>query len=98
MNSKILPIGSVIELEDRNKYIIIGYETLSLKNLAYICAGYPAYYLTDMIPQNKVNEFKEKYGFYNTDINVSINKEYKVIFEGFKNKKYYDLVKIIEED
>ena len=98
MNNKVLPIGSIIELEDNNKYIIIGYNGLSQKNLFYVCAGYPSYYLTDLIPPKRVNEFKEKYGFYNLDNYVDNNMEYKVLFEGYKGQKYYELLRIMEEE
>ena len=98
MDNRVLPIGSVIELEDNNKYIITGYNHLSKKGLAYTCAGYPTFYLIDMIPLKRLKEFKEKYGFYNTDNFVKNDMNYKVIFEGYKNEKYYELVRIMEEE
>lgn len=87
MNNKILPIGSVIEFEG-NKLIIIQYEDDS-----YVCAGYPTYYLMDLIPSNKVKEYKSKYNNYDTDNNVRFDADYKVICEGYRNGAFEEFVK-----
>lgn len=84
MNNKILPIGSVIEYQG-NKLIIVQYQ-----DDLYVCAGYPTYYLTDLIPSNKVKEYKAKYNNYNTDCYVKFNDDYKVICEGYKNSEFED--------
>lgn len=54
MNRKLLPIGSVVELSDGRKLIIIGYEANAENKMSYLCGGYPSYFLTDFIPSSKV--------------------------------------------
>ena len=45
MKNSILPIGSVI-LKNDKKYIIFDYD---FKAKSYVCAGYPSYFLIDLI-------------------------------------------------
>ena len=89
MINKILPIGSIIELEDNNKYIIIGYNTFSRKNFSYVCAGYPTCSLIDMIPTKKINEFK----LYLSDIGLfttMLFNDKRLISENIYNKLLSD--------
>lgn len=90
MNKSLLPIGSLIELEDGKRLIIIAYERNEQSKISYLCGGYPTYYLTDLIPFSKVKEFKEKYKFYNIDTYLDIDGKYKIIHEGYKNEKFYE--------
>lgn len=53
MKNSILPIGSVI-LKNDKKYIIFDYD---FKAKSYVCAGYPSYFLIDLIPPKKVKEY-----------------------------------------
>ena len=96
MSKELLPIGSVIEVDDGKKLIIIEYEKRPSK-LFYLCAGYPTYFLIDLIPFSKVKEFKERYKFYNIDTFLAIDAKYKVIHEGYRNEKFYKFQNIIKE-
>ena len=91
MDKILLPIGSLIELSDGRRLIIIGYEKNNEFKMSYLCGGYPSYFLTDFIPYSNVNEFKEKYRFYNIDTYLDFNSDYKIIHEGYKNDKFYEL-------
>lgn len=53
MSKELLPIGSVIELDDGKKLIIICYEQVAKNKFSYLWAGYPSYFLTDLIPLSK---------------------------------------------
>ena len=61
MDRDLLPIGSVIELPDNIKLVIIGYEEVTKEKITYICGGYPSYLMTDFIPFKRLKEYKEKY-------------------------------------
>lgn len=63
-----------------------------------MCAGYPTYYLIDLIPISKQKEFKEKYGFYTEDCELPMDKDYKVIYEGYKNEKFYEIEETIKNN
>ena len=89
---KLLPIGTVIELHDGIKLVVIGYENLEKENITYICGGYPTYLVTDIIPLKKFKEYKEKYKSYNTETTIAHNSEYKVVHEGYKNQKFYEII------
>lgn len=90
MNRDLLPIGSVIELDDGRRLIIINYEVRGRYGLMYLCGGYPTLCLSDLIPPSNVDEFKDKYKFYNTDTYLEFNDNFKIVFEGYKNDKFYE--------
>ena len=90
MNNNILPIGSVIEFEG-HKLIIINYE-YNNDHLEYLCAGYPTFWLIDLIPSNKIQEYKSKYNNYNTDNSVRVDADFKIICEGYKNADFENFV------
>lgn len=90
MKGDLLPIGTLIEVEDGIKLIIISYEFN--EKISYLCAGYPSYYLTDFIPNKHVDEFKNKYKHYNVDRFVDINSEFNIIHMGYKNDEFYKFV------
>lgn len=97
MDRDLLPIGSVIELPDNIKLVIIGYEDVTKEKITYICGGYPSYLMTDFIPFKRLKEYKEKYQSYNTERNIDHNSEYKIIHEGYKNQKFYDIINRMKE-
>lgn len=91
MKKDLLPIGSLIELNDGRKLIIISYEKTKDNKLTYLCGGYPSYFLMDLIPATKINEFKQKYKFYNIDDNIEVGIDFKVIHTGYKDKDFENL-------
>lgn len=98
MNSDILPIGTAIELPEGIKLIIVGYEEFANENTIYICGEYPSYLMMDIIPFKKIKEYKEKYKHFNTERTIKHNDYYKVIHEGYKNQKYYDMMNKINDN
>ena len=93
MNSQLLPIGSVIELSNKNKYVVLGYEEDNNGNLKYMTCQYPSFVITDLIPLNKQKEFSQKYKInLSNELAIDINSEYKVLHEGYKNNKYYEML------
>lgn len=90
MNKDILPIGSVIEINNGRKLIIVGYNFDNGSKLSYLCGSYPTFYLMDFIPFSKMNEFKEQYNNDANDLFIDVDSDYEIIFLGYKNNKYID--------
>ena len=61
MNNELLPIGTLIELNDGKKLVIVSYVENAKHKISYLCGGYPSYFLIDLIPLSKKNEFIKKY-------------------------------------
>lgn len=97
MDRDLLPIGSVIELPDNIKLVIIGYEEVTKEKITYICGGYPSYLMIDFIPFKKLKEYKEKYNDYNTDCSINHDAEYRVVFMGYKNDQFYEVQRNIDK-
>lgn len=93
MNRELLPIGTLIELSDGKKLIIISYEENAKHKISYLCGGYPSYFLIDLIPSSKKNEFIKKYKHYNTDTYLELDSDYKIVHIGYKNNEFYELEK-----
>ena len=97
MSKELLPIGSLIELSDGIRFVILGYEENSEHHLCYLCGVYPCYNIMDLIPIHNVNEFKKKYvliqnfKYYYACAYLDINSEYNIIHVGYKNNSFYEL-------
>lgn len=87
----ILPIGTLIELEDGKKLIILGYKKEN-NIISYICGQYPVNYLIDLVPEKKVKEFIDKYKYFNTDCIIPIESKYNVIQMGYKDETFDNFI------
>lgn len=96
MDKFLLPIGTVIELNNNEKLIIIGYEIFYSEKLSYLAAGYPTYYIEDLIPSSKIKEFEDKYNFHNVDQILPLDTEYKIIHMGYKDANYEEFANKIK--
>ena len=45
----------------------------------------------------RLKEYKEKYQSYTIERNIDHNIEYKIIHEGYKNQKFYDIINRMKE-
>ena len=59
-------------------------------NLSYFCGAYPSYSLLDLIPNGNIKEFRNKYDCNGNDMYLKFNANFKVVFEGSKNDKFYE--------
>lgn len=89
MKNSILPIGSVI-LKNDKKYIIFDYD---FKAKSYVCAGYPSYFLIDLIPPKKVKEYKSKYNNYNSDDFIKFDDIFELVWMGYRNTDFEEQIK-----
>ena len=93
MNNELLPIGTLIELNDGKKLVIVSYVENAKHKNSYLCGGYPSYFLIDLIPLSKKNEFIKKYKHYNIDNYLKLDSNYKIVHPGYKNNEFYELEK-----
>ncbi|MDY5873314.1 MAG: hypothetical protein SPK36_00750 [Bacilli bacterium] len=89
MENSILPIGSAI-LKNDKKYIIFDYD---FKAKSYACAGYPSYFLIDLIPPKKVKEYKSKYNNYNSDDFIKFDAVFELVWMGYRNTAFEEQIK-----
>ena len=89
MKNSILPIGSVI-LKSNKKYIIFGYD---FKNKSYVCAGYPSYFLIDLIPPKKVKGYKAKYNNYNSDDFIKFDDTFELVWMGYRDASFEEQIR-----
>lgn len=85
MKNELLPMGSVIEFENK-KYIIVGYNLL---DYSYVCDGYPTDVMDLLVSSKHIKEYKAKYDNYNISCFIKFNADFTVIFTGYQNETFY---------
>lgn len=84
MINEFLPMGSVIEFQDK-KYIIIGY---NLVDQCYVCDGYPTDVMDLCKSFKQAKKYQAKYDNYNINKFISFKADFKVIFVGYINEAF----------
>ena len=93
MDRQILPIGTVLEIKNGIKVVIIGYELEG--KLKYSCGSYPSFLIMDLIPLKKFKTYREKYGPLENETTIDYDSEFRIVHLGYQNQKFYEMQKKI---